>query len=284
MNPASGRSEALPQGDTDQITEAVISPAIQSPFARAFTNPGEKPFIGLIIGGLGTSKAQTMSAINELPPEITLSFVPETDTALIRHARRMGHEVLIEIPMETYERKNQGIQRHILSPTTSPNENIRRLNIHLRSKPEIYGVINQGGDKFMAMRGATSQILKHIKDQDKVFLQHALTPNTRLGVEAREHELGYAAARYHIDTEKEAGYIDRQLFALETEAIKNGHVLATGTAYPLTIDHVIAWSEKLKEKNILLSPASAIIAQNSKPGQIESVMTASMAETLRIDQ
>ncbi|MBV6652063.1 MAG: divergent polysaccharide deacetylase family protein, partial [Hoeflea sp.] len=65
--------------------------------ARAFSNPDGKPTVSLIVSGLGTNATRTRAAIDELPPEVTLSFAPTSDnlSTWVRRARRAGHEVLI---------------------------------------------------------------------------------------------------------------------------------------------------------------------------------------------
>src|ERR1700761_8082059 len=70
-------------------------------YARPFADDG-RPKIALVIGGLGLNPDQTKAAIEQLPPEVTLSFSPYAENlqAQIDHARAAGHEVMVEIPME----------------------------------------------------------------------------------------------------------------------------------------------------------------------------------------
>ena len=68
-------------------------------YARPFHDDG-KPRVALVIGGLGLNSAATKSAIERLPPEVTLSFVPYADNlqGWIDLARANGHEVLLHRP------------------------------------------------------------------------------------------------------------------------------------------------------------------------------------------
>ncbi len=74
-------------------------------YARPFINPGNKPVVAIVVGGLGINATHTKSAIDELPPEVTLSFAPDATSlqTWINRARAAGHEVLIETPMEAYD-------------------------------------------------------------------------------------------------------------------------------------------------------------------------------------
>ena len=58
--------------------------------------------MSLVLGGLGINYTHTRSAIDELPPEVTLSFAPHASglQTWINRAREAGHEVLIELPLE----------------------------------------------------------------------------------------------------------------------------------------------------------------------------------------
>ena len=58
--------------------------------------------MALIVGGLGLNAVTTRAAIERLPPEVTLSFVPYADNlqSWIDQARAQGHEVMLEMPME----------------------------------------------------------------------------------------------------------------------------------------------------------------------------------------
>ena len=73
-------------------------------YARAWSGSrGAK--IAVIIGGLGISQTSTQRAIRALPPEITLAFAPQGNSLArwAQEARRGGHEILLQIPMEPFD-------------------------------------------------------------------------------------------------------------------------------------------------------------------------------------
>ena len=85
-------------------------------YARPFQANG-KPRVALVVGGLGLNASATKAAIERLPPEVTLSFVPYADNlqSWIDQARAQGHEVLnpaeqfngdTTLPLETYMRRD----------------------------------------------------------------------------------------------------------------------------------------------------------------------------------
>jgi len=74
-------------------------------YARPYSNPEGLPRIALVIGGLGLNDEATQNAIDTLPGEVTLSFVPYAENLQnwIDLAREMGHEVIIELPLEPFD-------------------------------------------------------------------------------------------------------------------------------------------------------------------------------------
>ena len=78
---------------------------------------------------MGLNRTVTQAAIDELPPEVALSFAPYTEDlqAWIDRARAAGHEVLIEAPMEPFDYPNNDPGPHTLLADGAAEENGRRL-------------------------------------------------------------------------------------------------------------------------------------------------------------
>src|SRR5690242_15302334 len=75
-------------------------------YARRFDSTDPRPRIAIVVSGLGIGEAITQSAIDKLPPGITLSFTPYGPQGLqssVSAARAAGHEVLLELPMEPFD-------------------------------------------------------------------------------------------------------------------------------------------------------------------------------------
>lgn len=269
VNPGQSYSE-VEQGSAAVLEEPVVAPVVEAPtepakdeaetpsYARAFANPDNRPVVGLVIGGLGTSERQAISAIDDLPPEVTLSFVPDAKASLLRYARKKGHEVLMEVPMESHGYGRTRPHRHTLLSNAPAEDNIDRLDAVLRGKKEVYGVINHLGDKFIAAEGTTQPIMAHLEERGLAFFRHGTVRSGTLDEEAANLGVNYAAASTNIDTETDGAQIEAELFRLETEALDAGYALGTGFSYPLSVDLVAVWSQRLRDKGILLAPASAV--------------------------
>ena len=94
---------------------------------RPFQNPDNKPIVSLIVGGLGASTKETISAIDELPADVTLAFVPNARAEFIRYAREKGHEVLVEVPMEASVQGRARPHRDMLLANADGEQNVLRL-------------------------------------------------------------------------------------------------------------------------------------------------------------
>jgi polysaccharide deacetylase 2 family uncharacterized protein YibQ len=249
--------------------------------ARPFSNPENKPVIALIVGGLGTSARQTNAAIDDLPPEVTLSFIADASPRLIRRAREKGHEVLLEVPMEAYERGRTLPHAQTLLASGSADDNKQRLDRLLSRGTEFYGVINHNGEKFADADDALAPIFARLQERGLAFFRHGSTPSKSFDAAASQQDIVYAAANENIDTQVEAEAIERRLQQLEAIAKSDGAALGTGFAYPLTMDIVMAWSRRLDAKGILLAPASAVPSAISQPIQTSQLGISSASDGAR---
>ena len=246
---------------TPPPTPTLASVTISTPSqnnARPFDNPRGQPVIALIVGGLGTSARQTNAAIDDLPPEVTLSFVADASPRLIRRARDKGHEVLLEVPMEAYERGRTLPHGETLLARGTGEDNRERLDRLLSGGTQFFGVINHHGEKFADTDGALEPVFARLQERGLAFFRHGSTPSKSFDAAASGQDIVYAGANENIDTQVEAEAIERRLQQLEALAKTEGAALGTGFAYPLTVDIINAWSRRLESKGILLAPASAV--------------------------
>jgi polysaccharide deacetylase 2 family uncharacterized protein YibQ len=266
--PLAGFFERTAAGDLPKIGPDGRTPA--EAYARPFAGPAGTPKISLIVGGLGMTQKHTLAAINELPPEVTLSFVPYANDlqGWINKARAAGHEVLLELPMEAYDYPNVDTGPQTLVTSAKAEENVRRLSILLGKATGYFGVTNYQGAKFATDIAAATPVMKALKDRGLVFLHDGAAARSVLPQVADQTGLDFTIADRIVDAELSADAIDRELLALEALAIQNGKAIGVGFAYPVTIEQFRVWTEGLKAKGYQLAPASAsagVAARGGKP-------------------
>lgn len=253
--PLLGFFEKTAAGDLPRIASDGRTPA--EAYARPFAG-GTAPRISLVVGGLGLNATHTLAAINELPAEVTLSFVPYSSNlqTWINRARAAGHEVLLEVPMEPYDYPNVDTGPQTLLTSVSADENLRRLNILLGKATGYFGVTNYQGAKFATDGRAASPVLKALKARGLVFVHDGGTVRSDLPATAEAAGLPFESADRILDADPSADSIDRQLLELEALALQNGSALGVGFAYPVTIEQLRLWAFGLKAKGYDLVPAS----------------------------
>lgn len=267
-SPIPGFFERTAAGDLPKIGPDGRTPA--EAYARPFSGPAGTPKISLIVGGLGMTQKHTLAAIKELPPEVTLSFVPYASDlqGWINKARAAGHEVLLELPMEAYDYPNVDTGPQTLVTSAKPEENLRRLSILLGKTTGYFGVTNYQGAKFATDASAAAPVMKALKDRGLVFLHDGAAARSVLPAVADQTGLDFTVADRIVDAELSADAIDRELLALEALAIQNGKAIGFGFAYPVTIEQFRVWAEGLKAKGYQLAPASAaagVVTRGARP-------------------
>jgi hypothetical protein len=230
-------------------------------YARPFTGDATKPKIALIVGGLGFNAGATQAAIDQLPPEVTLSFVPYTSglQGWIDRARARGHEVLLELPMEPFDQEADDTGPQTLLANASGRDNIARLENLLSRGAGYFGVTNYQGGRFATSGQASAPVAQALKARGLVFVGNAIGSRSAFGVEAGRAGLPFSSADRIIDVQRDANAIDEQLLNLEALALQNGSALGSGFAFPVTIDQIEEWAENLSMRGYVLAPASHVM-------------------------
>ena len=251
--PLAGLVQTTNNGPLPMIAPTGQTPA--SAYARPFKSDG-RPMVALVVGGLGLNPATTREAIDQLPPEVTLSFVPYT-TGLqgwIDLARASGHEVMIEVPMQpsNYPDNDPGPQTLMANATT--DDLTTHLNWALSRATGFFAVSNYQGSAFFKDKAGTSTFLSSLKSRGVAFIDDGQAKGLQ-GAWAR------ASADRIIDNQINATAINAQLAGLEATAKNRGSALGTGFAYPVTLAVALNWTQSLNGKGLQLAPASAIAQQ-----------------------
>jgi polysaccharide deacetylase 2 family uncharacterized protein YibQ len=249
--PIEGLTTSGPGGLLPTIGPGGVKP--EDAYARPFTDNG-KPKVALIVGGLGLNSQATRKAIDDLPPDVTLSFVPYAEglQGWIDLARAAGHEVLLETPMEPIDYPASDPGPYTLMAAASPADTKRKLEWLLTRATGYFGLTNYLGSRFTATAGAMDNFSSLIKARGLAFVDDGSAVNHRAPGLAR------ASADRVIDSQLSAEAIQRQLSALEAGAKTRGQALGSSFAYPLTLDVANKWARSVESRGFQLAPASAL--------------------------
>ena len=230
-------------------------------YAKRFQGDPGAPTIAVTVGGLGLNRAVTRRAIEELPREITLSFVPYANDlqTWIDEARAAGHEVVIELPMEPFDYPNNDPGPHTLLAAAPAAENQRRLEWLLSRASGYFGVTNYLGARLATEEEALAPVFAELERRGLDVLHDGAGRRSTLEAAGAAAEARLAIADRVIDADPAPRAIDRKLLELEALALQNGSAFGSGFAYPATVDSIAAWAEGLAARGYQLAPASFLV-------------------------
>jgi polysaccharide deacetylase 2 family uncharacterized protein YibQ len=258
--PFAGLTEQGPNGPLPVVGAQGRTPA--AAYARPASLQQGRPSIAIIVGGLGFNARATTQAIDELPAEVTLSFVPYAQDlqSWIDRARARGHEVMLELPMEPFDPEADDTGPQTLLASATAQQNTQRLENLLSRGAGYFGVTNYQGARFATSAQASAPVVQQLKRRGLVFLASGIGQRTALTVEAQRAGLTNTTADRIIDARREADAIDEQLLNLEALALQNQSAIGAGFAYPVTMEQVARWARDVGSRGYQLAPVSAVLS------------------------
>jgi len=220
-----------------------------------------KPRVAIVIGGLGINASLTHQAVDNLPGIVTLAYAPYGRhlQKQVNMARRKGHEVLLQLPMEPwgYPAVNPGPKTLLVSAT--PQANLASLRWILSRAAGYVGVINYTGQKLLSQGEALAPILHEIRNRGLIFLDDGETSRSLLPSLASVIDLPARQAALRIDAQRDQQAIRAALDRLKERAKAQGAAIGTGTAFTVTLNTLRDWmNEQMPRGEIVFVPLTAL--------------------------
>jgi polysaccharide deacetylase 2 family uncharacterized protein YibQ len=236
-------------------------------YARPFASRDDRPRIAVIVTGLGLSPVATEAAIRRLPADVTLAFHPDASdlSKWAEMARRAGHEVLLSVPMEAADFPFDDPGPNALLTSLDERENLARLERTLGRLTGFAGVISVMGSKFSQHEDSLRPVLETLKGRGVMYVAGGNAARSLAPRIATEIGLPSVIVDVVLDDDPSQAAIERQLVRLEAAARE--HAVAVGLArpYPVVVGALSKWAATLKQRNIVLAPASALADRQSPP-------------------
>jgi uncharacterized protein len=232
-------------------------------YARPFQAKPNSPQIAIVVAGLGVSANATTEAINKLPGAVTFAFAPygtDLERATAK-ARSLGHELLLQVPMEPFDYPDNDPGPQTLTTALSPEQNIERLQWAMSRFRGYVGVANQMGARFTTSELSFSPIMREIGRRGLIFVDDGSSPRSLASQIAGGNSLAFVRSNLTLDAVPSAGDIDRALVRLEAMARENGVAVGFVSALPVSIERISLWAKTAESRGFTLAPISAAAAR-----------------------
>jgi polysaccharide deacetylase 2 family uncharacterized protein YibQ len=257
-------SESSRHGPIPKIAQDGTRPA--EAFARAVKGiPGKPnaPRIAIVVGGLGIGANGTADALRKLPGPVTFAFAPYGSNleSQVSQARKRGHELLLQVPMEPFDYPDNDPGPHTLLTSLEAGQNIDRLHWLMSRFQGYVGLANYMGGRFTASEQALGPVLREAAKRGLIYLDDSASPRSLASQIAGANNLPFAKADVTIDAVPTRADVDRALARLESAARAKGSVIGFTSALPAAIDRIARWAKGAESRGILLVPISAVVAK-----------------------
>lgn len=266
--PAAGLVEDTPDGPLPRISFDGEKP--WQVYARPFPEGDPRARIAIVIAELGMAGRVTSEVVERLPGEVTLAFQSHAERleTWVETARRDGHEVLLQVPMQPRDYGISDPGPRALLVVFDNVRNLQRLHTHLRSVSGYVGVTPFLGSAFLRDRRALLPVLEELRTRGVLFLDTG-AGGRNPGPSRWASEIGTAWVRSNliIDQDLARSVIDRQLQRLVEIARTEGAAVGIGRPNAVTIERIEQWIRALPGRDVTLAPVSAVVGRQGLPAE-----------------
>lgn len=215
----------------------------------------------LIVGGMGVSQTSSQLAIRKLPPTVTLAYAPYGNSLQrwMQSARKKGHELLLQLPMESFGAPASSSGAHTLVASASPEENLANLHWLLSRLTNYVGVMSFQGGKLLSDAKALKPIFDDLAERGLLFIDEGIAGNSKSKQIANLSILPNATAHIHIDSKRSRRDIAEKMDLLVKEAKRTGVAIGVSSGFSETIEMLSEFAKKASELGIEITPVSAIV-------------------------
>lgn len=234
-------------------------------YARAWSG-SRGARVAIVIGGMGISQTSTQTAIEKLAPEITLGFAPQGNSLSrwAQAARRKGHEILLQLPMEPFDYPRVDPGRGTLLIDAGAEANLKVLHDSMGRFTNYTGVMNYLGGKFTADPAAMEPVMADLGARGLLYLDDGTSARSATDTLAASSRAPFAQGDMVIDQVQDKNEIMKALDRLEAEARARGSAIGIGTGFDVTIDAVADWAAGAKKRGIEIVGVAALARDPEK--------------------
>lgn len=206
--------------------------------------------IALVLDDWGYNM-RNWQALSRIKEPLTISVLPDLpySTKIATFAQAEGYEVILHLPLESYEHKN--MERNTIYRDMEENKIQSILDGDFLSVPKAAGVSNHMGSRATEDERVMKIIFEAIKEKDIFFLDSLVTEKSLCENLAKEAGIKFTERDVFLDNVNDKNYIRKQLMELVRLACSSGRpVVGIGHARSLTLEVLEEEIEHLAEQGI----------------------------------
>ena len=173
---------------------------------------------------------------------------------LAGRARRAGHEILLQAPMEPFNYPDNDSGPQTLLTTLSPEQNLERLYWLMSRFQGYVGITGAMGARFTASEQAFTPILRETAKRGLIFVDDGANPRSVAARIAGGNNLPFAKADMVLDSVPTPAEIDHALGRLEMTARERGIAVGMASALPVSIERIAKWAKAAESRGLQLVP------------------------------
>lgn len=254
--------EKAPEGLLPIIAKSGTKPWIY--YGRPFINNERSKKIALVITGLGLNKTITENAIG-LNPNFSLIFSSYTPqlSAWLTSARTVGHECLLELPLEANHYPAVDSGPYALMTTITPEENAKRLIQVLARATGYVGLVAPRSEVFFGMREEfVKPVISELAKRGIFMVFSHTEQRVALDSVLKDSGLPYLHTDIKVEYGTSSEDVKATLESLEAIAFERGHAIGVVEFSPNMAATLAAWEQSLGARGFQLVPISALARLN----------------------
>lgn len=219
--------------------------------------------IAIVIGGLGLSQTGTQKAIQRLPESVTLAFAASGNSLQrwMQEARRNGHEILVQVPMEPFDYPANNPGPLTLKVDASAADNLKKLHEALGRITNYTGIVSYLGGRYMADADALEPVMRDVADRGLLFLDDGSSAQSLTGKIGKAIGAPIGFGDLTVDSQLDRTQILKKLDDLERIAQRKGVAIGMGSAFDETVEAVADWIEEAERRGIEIVGVASLVSQ-----------------------
>ena len=219
-----------------------------------------KKQIAIIIDDIGYD-LKPVKELLKINADLTFAVLPglSHSSEAAQMLRKAKKEILLHLPMEPLSYPNEKPGEGALFTDMNDEEIIFQLRKNIKSVPNIAGVNNHMGSKFMMNEDKLALIFRELKKKKLFFIDSRTSAETKAEAAANKVGLPMSERKIFIDNDRDYKKIYNNLINI-SKANDNTPVILIGHPYPETILAIKDATKVLRDQGISIVPVSKIIA------------------------